>query len=274
MPVEDKKIKIGDYNTIMNDRNIFNQVVYTPLSEALRLLDERRKDPELVAKVEKLLKGDIPEIFKDKKCAVMARQLATPNKESRRFIKIAKENNLSPVFFEYYEDKFTSNNIYKHSLCQLRIKKGVNKHSKDIVENINIIDFNKYNGSKLHQIKTVWGELLINFHKNLFSVHNIQDVYFLDEKDWYKKSDKEKPDEFYLKFFILNTCFGILFENFLMSKDSEGDFTKNIVLPTIEKVINSTGVRPLIVPLEPLDLEADGFWLNHLPIVKNSIKNI
>ena len=40
-------IKIGDYNTIMNDRNIFNQVVYTPLSEALRLLDERRKDPEL-----------------------------------------------------------------------------------------------------------------------------------------------------------------------------------------------------------------------------------
>ncbi|MDO8659308.1 MAG: hypothetical protein Q7K54_01780 [Candidatus Parcubacteria bacterium] len=49
-------MQIGDYNTIMNDRNIFNQIVYTPLSEALRLLDERRKDPELMAKVEKLLK--------------------------------------------------------------------------------------------------------------------------------------------------------------------------------------------------------------------------
>ena len=68
MPAEDKKtkIKIGDYNTIMNDRNIFNQVVYTPLSEALLLLDKRRKDLELVVKVEKLLKGDIPEICKDK----------------------------------------------------------------------------------------------------------------------------------------------------------------------------------------------------------------
>ncbi len=33
-------IKIGDYNTIMNDHNIFNQVVYTPLSEALRTLEE------------------------------------------------------------------------------------------------------------------------------------------------------------------------------------------------------------------------------------------
>ncbi len=48
-------IKIGNYNTIMSDRNIFNQIVYTSLSEALRLLDERRKDPELIAKVEKLL---------------------------------------------------------------------------------------------------------------------------------------------------------------------------------------------------------------------------
>jgi len=54
MSAEDRKIKIGDYNTIMNDRNIFNQIVYTPLSEALRLLDERRKDPVLMARVEKI----------------------------------------------------------------------------------------------------------------------------------------------------------------------------------------------------------------------------
>lgn len=51
-------IKIGDYNTIMNDHNIFNQIVYTPLSEALRLLDERRKDPELGVKVQEILKED------------------------------------------------------------------------------------------------------------------------------------------------------------------------------------------------------------------------
>lgn len=43
---------IGDYEKIMSDRNIFNQVVYTPLSEALKLLEERRKDP--VARVEEL----------------------------------------------------------------------------------------------------------------------------------------------------------------------------------------------------------------------------
>ena len=101
----------------MNDRNIFNQIVYTPLSEALLLLDKRRKDPELITKVEKLLKGDIPEILKNnKKYAVLFRQIATPNYETKRFIALAKENNLCPVIFEYHNDKFTSNNEFKHSL--------------------------------------------------------------------------------------------------------------------------------------------------------------
>ena len=36
------------------------------MSEALRLLDERRKDPKLMEKVKKLLNGDIPEILKDR----------------------------------------------------------------------------------------------------------------------------------------------------------------------------------------------------------------
>jgi len=40
MPVEQKKTSIGDYEKIMSDKNIFNQTVYTPLSEALHLLDK------------------------------------------------------------------------------------------------------------------------------------------------------------------------------------------------------------------------------------------
>ena len=40
MPSDEKKTSIGDYNKIMLDRNIFNQTVYTLLSEALHLLDK------------------------------------------------------------------------------------------------------------------------------------------------------------------------------------------------------------------------------------------
>ncbi|MDO8659313.1 MAG: hypothetical protein Q7K54_01805 [Candidatus Parcubacteria bacterium] len=264
---------IGDYNKIMADRKLFNKTVYTPMSEALRLLDERRKDPELMAKVEKLLNGDIPEILKSKKCGILARQLATPNHENRMFIRLAKENGLYPVFFECYDDKFTSNNKFKHSLGQLHIQNGKNKNDKDMLEKITIIDFNKSNGKKLHEVKTTWGESLVDFHHRLFTTHDINDIHFLDEKDWNKESGNEKPDQFYLKFFLLNTCFGILFENFLTSKGPEGDFTKKIILPAIDKVVNLTGVKLLIVPIGPLEVEDDDLWYHHLPLIKKLIPN-
>jgi len=266
-------ISIGDYDKIMSDRNIFNQIVYTPLSEALRLLDERRKDPEFMAKVENILKGDIPEFLKENKCGILGRHIATPNHESRRFISIAKEHNLRPVFFEYLDDKFTSGNSFKHSLGQLHVQKEHPRHSHQHSEKITIIDFNIHNGKKLREVKTLWSESLVDFHKKLFTAHNYHadDLYVYDGSDWFKNNGGHKAVNFYSNFLSLFTCYGILFENFLTSKDTEGNFTKDIVLPAIEKVMNITGVKPLIVPLEPLEMEADDFWLHYLPKVRELI---
>lgn len=265
-------IKIGDYEKIMSDRDIFSRIIYTPVFEALQLLEKRRKDPVLTAKVEKLLKGNVPELFRNKKCGIMARQLATPNFENRMFISLAKGNGLQPVFLEYFDDKFTSNNKYKHSLGQLHIQSQVGKDGKECVKNINIIDFNSSNGKKLKEVKTLWGEPLVDFHKKLFDAYNLKGFSFFEENDWYKKH-KEKPIDFYINFFLLVTCFGVLFENFLSAKDNtEAQFTKDIVLPALEKVMNLTGVKPLIVSLEPLDSEADNFWYYHLPVIEKYIK--
>ncbi len=266
-------IKIGDYEKILSDSNIFNQIVYTPLSEALQLLEERRKDPEFMKKIETLLKGNIPSIFRDQKCGIMARQLATPNHENRMFLSIAKDNGLHPVFIEYFEDKFTSNNKYKHSLGQIFVSNHHAKNGLDCVERITIIDFNKYNGKKLKDIKTTWDESLIDFHKKLFTTYGLENFSFFNELDWYQK-ENETPVDFYVNFFLLVTSFGILFENFLSSKDStEVHFTKNVILPSLEKAINLTGVKPLIVPLEPLDLESEHFWYYHTPIIKKIIQS-
>ncbi|MCX6752556.1 MAG: hypothetical protein NTZ87_03625 [Candidatus Nomurabacteria bacterium] len=265
-------IKIGDYNTIMNDHNIFNQIVYTPLSEALRLLDERRKDPVLMAKVEKLLKGDIPEILKNKRCGVLFRQVATPNHETKRFLALTKENGLHPVIFEYHEDKFTSNNEFKHSLGQLHIQKKCSKNGDYNVEKITVIDFNSHNGKKIKDAKTLWGESLTDFHKRLFTIHeyNMKDDNFCDASGWFKKNGG-KAIYYYTNFFLLCSCFGVLFENFLTSKNSEGDFTKEVVLPSVENVINIVGVKPLIVPLEPMDIETDELWISYHPKIKTLI---
>ncbi len=267
-------LKIGDYNTITSDRNIFNQIVYTPLSEALRLLDERRKDPVLMAKVDKFLKGNVPDIFKNNKCGILSRHIATPNNESRRFISIAKESGLYPVFFEYHDDKFVPKNDFKYSLGKLTLNHGVGKNGGQKNEFFNIIDFNTSNGKKIRDIKTLWSEPLVDFHKKLFTVLDYKntDVLLYDASGWFKDNGGKAVD-YYTNLLLMFTCYGILFENFLISKSTEGDFTKEIVLPSIEKVMNLVGVKPLIVPLEPLDLETEDFWLNHLSKIRESIPN-
>lgn len=266
---------LGDYNKIISDRNLFNHIVYTPLSDALLLLEERKKNPELTKKIKKLLKNKIPKICKKQKCAIMARQLATPNYDSKLFISVARENNLSPVFLEYFSDKFTSNNKYKHSLGQLCIQNSIDKNGEECIEKITIIDFNKSNSKKLKDVKTLWGQSLVDFHRKLFKTEDFHGLYFLEEEhDWYKKKKDETPFEFYVNFFLLVSCFGILFENFLISKnEDESQFTKEVILPAFEKVVRLTGIKPLIVPLSPIDLENDSFWYYHSPNIKSSIKS-
>src|SRR3989344_6431539 len=113
-------IKIGDYNKIMSDHNLFNQVVYTPLSEAIKILEERQKDKDLKFKIEKFLNNNIPAPLKKAgKHGVQFRQIATPNHDVHWFVELTKDHGLTTVFFEYHKDKFTSNNEFKHSLGQL-----------------------------------------------------------------------------------------------------------------------------------------------------------
>ena len=51
-----------------------------------------------------------------------------------------------------------------------------------------------------------------------------------------------------------------------------GDFSKKIVLPAIEEVMNMTGVKPLIVPIEPFETELDEHWESHCLNVKQLVK--
>ncbi len=261
-----------DYTKIMSNRKLFDQMVYTSLPEALIILDKRRKDSELMAKVEKLLNGDIPEILKAQKCGVQFRQIATPNNDTKHFLKITKEFGLTPVFMEYHDDKFSSNNSFKRSLGQLHIQGPLNKKNEYRIEKITIMDFNKHNGKKLTNVLTNKSEKLTDFHRKLFEVCDLhhQACNFYDTSKWIE-SHGAKPCEYYPNFLLFFTCFGILFENFLLGKD-EGEFTKTVILPAMEKVGELTGVKPLIVPMEPFEVEDSDYWTYYDERVKSYLK--
>lgn len=265
--------KIGDYDQIMSDKKIFNAAVYTPLSEAIKILEERQQDENLGAKIEELLGGDIPEPLRVKdKYGISGKQVATPNLDTRWFINLTKEFGLKTLFFEYYNDKFISKNSFKHSLGQLIINNALDKRGEQKVEKVTIVNFNKYDGKPLRDVLTLWSEPLIDFHKRIFDAYgfNKADFIFYDESIWLKRNG-DQAKNYYERDLLLYVCHGILFENFLITGE-DGKFVKEVFLPAFYKVLSSTGLKPLIVPIPPMDIEEDQMWLSHEAKIKPYIK--
>ena len=265
---------IGDYHKIMSDHGLFNKIVYTPLSEAIQILKERQKDDNIKKRIEDLLNGDIPEpLRKIDRYGISGKQVATPNFDTRWFIELTKDHGLKTFFLEYHSDKFTSNNFFKHSLGQLRIHNNFNKHGDNIEEKMTIVDFNKCNGRCLKDIHTLWGEPLVAFHKRLFDVYNFStrdEFIFYDESGWLKRNGTT-PEKYYERDLLLYIYHGILFENFLLT-GSDGEFTENILLPAFEKVFNLTGLKPLIVPIPPMEVEEEAHWFSYDKKIRPNIK--
>lgn len=105
---------------------------------------------------------------------------------------------------------------------------------------------------------------MVDFHRKLFDIYQINKdkISIIDGSDWVKDNGKT-ASAYYVNLFLFYVCNGILFENFFIAKNSEGDFTKKILLPTIEKIINLTGVKPLIVPMSMIEMEKDIHFLSH-----------
>lgn len=261
-------------DSLVADREAFNAFVYTPLEQAIDSLKEREANEELREKVKSILPNGIPEILEGKKSAILFRHLATPNYEIRRFVSIIDViDHLDPVFWEYHSDKFTSNNECKHALGKMSFHFGRGKKGGQIINRVNVIDFNTYNGKKISDVKTVWGESLIDFHHNLFTntYPKIDHSAFFDASEWFSKSGGNAK-EYYKYFLTLFLQNGILFENFMLD-EKEMSFTKEVFLTAFIEVYKQTGFKPLIVALSPTDIEGDHFWMCHPGESEEHIKN-
>ena len=87
--------------------------------------------------------------------------------------------------------------------------------------------------------------------------------------DWFNRNGSNAHD-YYYKMILFFVVHGILFENFLIY-GQESQFTKNIFLPAYKKVVETTGLKPLIVPIPPMDEEYDKYITYHQPLVKQII---
>lgn len=255
--------RIEDIDLLLSDRKKFEEFVYTSLPDAIKEIELRKEDEGLTESVGKLV-SEIPEPLKKGPKAVLFRQLATPNYEVRRFVSIIDLiDNLKPLFWEYHSDKFTSNNEWKHSLGKLKFFAGIGKKNGVKLETVNVIEFNDYVGKKIAEVKTFFGQSLIDFHHDLFdkTYTNFVEKEFFDASVWFSQNGGSASDYYepFLSLFVKNA---ILFENFILDV-KELSFTREVFLPAFIRVYEKTGKKPIIVALEPTELEDDVFWLCH-----------
>jgi hypothetical protein len=249
---------------ILKDKDFFREFIYTPQEVASLEIENRMNNQELKESINKKLKNDLPDPLKESPRAVLFRQTATPNYELRRFMDLAATMpKIRPLLWEYQKDKFISHNEYKHSLGKLRFYEGTGKKGGLKIERKTIIDFNYSNGKKMHEIKTIWGANLTDFHHTLFkeTYHELPNDYFYDGSSWFNKHGK-KAKSYYDSFMFLFLQNGILFESFLMN-DLELPFTREVFLPAFIDAYRKTGYKPLIVELEPIASQEDEFWVCH-----------
>jgi hypothetical protein len=268
-----------DIEKLVGDREAFGAFIYTPLREAMQELADRSCNGELSRKMNSLMLNGVPKILNDRESAVIFRQVATPNYETIKFLNILSVNQyLQPVFWEYYEDKFTSNNEYKRSLGKMSFHAGTGKKGGAKLNHHTIINFNLYNGKKISEVKTLWGESLIDFHHKLFPLIYPNKAVFFDASSWFRDSGGSAKDYYksFLRLFVKNA---ILFEYFMLDDEEECEFTRKVFLPAFDEVLEETGYKPLIVPLvwsgkeKWSENEQDPVWMHYPLKAEERVKN-
>ncbi len=255
---------------LVASKELFHSFVYTPIHEALDEIKRRKQDEELTKSIETFLPDPPPFAKKSTISAVLLRNVATPNYTFIRFLNIIHALGLPPIFFEYFADKFTTHNEDKKSLGRLGFFVGRGKDGKSrIVKHMIIV--NEANGRPISSVQTLWGEPLTDFHHSLFSIlrkrissvlYDIPEDAFYDASEWLHDNGGQAL-HYYKKLMWIFLRDSLMFENFVFEHQGEIDFIREVFLPAFFEVYEKTGVKPLIIALNPTEIEEDDFWMSY-----------
>ena len=231
--------------------------LYTPLEEALELLRQRRADEKLRAVVADFHRAHPPDFLPDVPCAFWTRHISTPNREFELFAATVSTTGLQPLCLEYTDDIFVARNRDKYRLCRPFFEVRPS-HFRGLPI---MADFG-FDGRRLCDFRLVNGMSLPEFHHALLLRAFPSFEYHLrDYSQWF--SAARQNGALYLHYLALFICDGILFENFIAADPEEWRFARERMLPSFAKVIETFGVKPLIVPLLPRETEHDEHWRSH-----------
>lgn len=180
----------------------------------------------------------------------ICRQMATARYEDVVFACLAREAGLTPIWLEYLADNFSDKNSYKRSLLQRHICRGRGRNGGLRLGRERLANTAVCNGQTLGDIKVAEGLYLTEYH------HRLQDVIIpgavrFDISPWLKAIGNGRANDYYAASLSLWVAHGVLFEDYHGGESGQelDGFTTQVFEPAWRKVVETFGVRPLIVPL-------------------------
>ena len=238
--------------------------IYSSLDEAREELKKRWNDEELKKKIEEELGSYFIPQFKIEPRGITFRQVCSPDNGFTFFYQCSKYCGAKPLVLEYYDDIFVHFNEEKVGLGTLHLFLSNGEKEK-----INIMNFRKSEKKKLGECVLKNGERLVDFHHNLFNVWG-EKIDFLDNSVWFKSIGKSS--EYYYNLLLHFIAHGILFETF-SEEDGETDLIDKAIIPSITKIYDKFGLKPIICRLYPKNQsgEEDYYWWSYPSFVNKYI---
>lgn len=269
------KAKQKHFNFASFVRNIFfgskrKYSIYTNLTDASKEIKKRWDDVKLKRKVEEYLGGDIPEFLNQKPCLVLFRNIATPNNEVSIMIDFAIKSGLDFIVLEFTKDRFVAFNKDKQLLVAPSIYMGKSNHGKDRIYKMQVTDVNESQGKTFNEIKTIWGESLVDFHHMILKQRYPETTGKVFEFSGWLENHGGRAKEYYKQFIALFIRNCVLVECFGSAKD-EVVFFNSIFKPSFDIVKKEFDLKPLIVELSTHDSLTNQIWWYYRDSIKDLI---
>jgi hypothetical protein len=219
----------------------------------------RWADANLRAEVERTLGDEQLRHFRAGPRALYATHVVSPNLWFRHVREHAARLNLPLIVFEYTADKFHTGNHTKLHLGRMRFFHGYGRQGGPRTTCWPVVDLHHSAGFRFNQMATTWGEPFVEFHHRLLRRVS-PDVEHCDISGWIQASGS--VEAFYEAFLSLCVCHAVLFENY-RTDGTDREFTERVFMPAFARVQERFGVKPLIVPVEPVEGPVDIYWYSY-----------
>lgn len=239
------------------------QTWYTDLETARELIQQRWNDKALRRSVEEAIGYHFWPEMKKQPHGVLWRCLPSPDNGFTFFLQATQWLGLKSFLPEYIEDNFVHLNAEKK--CLGRLSLTMPDGTKVTCD---ILDWQTNQGKPMTKVVMKTGESLVAFHHRLFDISGYQFIR-RDLSDWWISHKPAHNYYYYGAHFIAH---GVLFDVFEDEQGSREEvFTREVILPNLERVEIEFGMKPLIVrhyPPEQTDDE-DFYWFSYPPHVND-----